>query len=94
MLVLMINKITNWCQITSGGRRYTCPTKIIDGELCFRFKKAWHSVSEFASDNLQELVSENGKTFSRLFKKQEVIDAACKNCSSIKDKKFLQGHIC
>lgn len=69
MLVLGINKILNWCQITSGGRRYTCPTKIIDGKLCFLFKKAWHSVAEFASDNLEELVSEGGKVILRPYKK-------------------------
>ena len=28
MLVLGINKILNWCHITSGGRNYTCLTKI------------------------------------------------------------------
>ena len=33
MLVLGINRILNWCQITTGGRRYTCPTKEINGKL-------------------------------------------------------------
>ena len=33
-----------WCQIATGGRRYTCPTKVINGELFFRFKKVWHPV--------------------------------------------------
>lgn len=32
MLVLGINKICKWCQITTGGRTYTCPTKKIYGE--------------------------------------------------------------
>ena len=50
MLVLGINKILNWCQITSGGRTYTCPTKLIEGKLFFHFKKEWHSVAEFISD--------------------------------------------
>lgn len=68
MLVLGVNKILNWCQITSNGRRYTCPTKVIDGILCFQFKNQWHNVAEFASDHLEELVQEGGKTFSRPFK--------------------------
>lgn len=47
MLVLGVNKILNWCQIVSGGRRYTCPTKEIDGKLLFSFKKAWHPLEEY-----------------------------------------------
>ena len=43
MLVLGVNKILKWCQILSGGRRYTCPTKEIDGKLFFAFK-SWHPV--------------------------------------------------
>lgn len=68
MLVLGINKILNLCQIISGGRRYTCPTKLINGKLFFHFKKEWHSVAEFISDHAEELVSEGGKVFSRPFK--------------------------
>ena len=59
-----------WCQITTGGRRYTCPTKIIDGELFFRFKKVWHPVTQFVSDNAEILVEEGGKAFSRPFVKK------------------------
>ena len=69
MLVLGINKILKWCQITSGGRSYTCPTKEIDGKLFFHFKKAWHPVAEFISEHAEELVEEGGKIFSRRFKK-------------------------
>lgn len=68
MLVLGINKILNWCQIVSGGRKYTYPTKLIDGKLFFYLKKEWHSVAEFISDHAEELVSEGGKVFSRPFK--------------------------
>lgn len=39
MLILGINRILNWLQITTGGRSYTCPTKEINGELFFKFKK-------------------------------------------------------
>lgn len=69
MLVSGINRILNWCQVVSGGRRYTCPTKMIDGKLFFYFKKEWHSVAKFIFDQAEELVSEGGKVFSRPFKK-------------------------
>lgn len=54
MLVLGINKILNWVQIVSGGRRYTCPTKIIDGQLSFLFKKEWHKVAEYVTKHTHE----------------------------------------
>ena len=69
MLVSGINRVLNWCQIISGGRRYTCPTKMIDGNLFFHFKKEWYSVAEFVSEHAEELVSESGKVFLRPFKK-------------------------
>lgn len=69
MLVLGINKVLNWCQIVSGGRTYTCPTKEINGQLFFRFKRIWHPITEFISDNAHELVEEGGKIFSRPLKK-------------------------
>ena len=68
MIVLGVNKILKWCQVFSNGSRYTCPTKEINGKLFFYFKKGWHSVAEFISDNAQELVEEGGKVFSRTFK--------------------------
>ena len=69
MLVLRVNKILKWCQITTGGRTYTCPTKVIDGELFFRFKKEWHNVAKFACENMKELIQEGDKIFERPFKK-------------------------
>lgn len=54
MLVLGINHILKWCQIVSGGRRYTCPTKVINGELFFHFKKEWHRVLDFATKHTHE----------------------------------------
>ena len=67
MLVLGVNKILKWCQVLSNGRRYTCQTKRIDGELFFYFKKQWHSVAEFVSDHAEEMVEECGRTFLRPF---------------------------
>lgn len=68
MRVLGVNRILKWCQIVSNGRRYTCPTKIVDGKLFFRFKNIWHPVVDFISDNAHELVEEGRKVFSRPFK--------------------------
>lgn len=68
MLVLGVNRILNWCQIISGGRKYTCRTKEINGQLCFIFKKAWHPVVDFLSDHAEELVRKDGKVFSRPFR--------------------------
>ena len=69
MIVCGINKILNWCQIMSdNGRRYTCITKYIDGELCFNFKNEWHKIVEYVNEYTDELVEENGRVFSRPFK--------------------------
>jgi hypothetical protein len=69
MLVLGINKILNWCQITSGDRIYTCNTKSIDGELFFKFKNNWYKVAEFVFDSAEELIEEGEKVFLQKFKK-------------------------
>jgi len=55
MLVSGINYILSWVQVISGGRRYTCPMKEVDGVLLFKFKKEWHKVMEFAAENVYEL---------------------------------------
>ena len=49
MLVLGINKILNWRQITTGWGTYTCPIKEVNGEMFFKFKKIWHPVAEYLS---------------------------------------------
>lgn len=69
MLILGINRVLKWLQITSCGRSYTCPTKEINGELFFIFKKEWHRVADFLSEHTTELVSEGGKIISRQIKK-------------------------
>ena len=65
MLVLGINRILKWVQIVSGGRRYTCPTKEINGELFFVFKRSLHKVIDFTSEHTTELVSIGEKIISR-----------------------------
>lgn len=67
MLVLGINKICNWCQITTITGTYTCPIKEINGELFFKFKRVWHPIAKYISEHAEELVHEGGKTFSRPF---------------------------
>ena len=67
MRVIGLNKILKWCQISSSGRKYTCCTKEINGELCFFFKKEWHKVADYLSDYTEELIEEGGKIFSRPF---------------------------
>ena len=47
MLVMTICKHMNMVHITKGGRSYTCPTKMIDGTLCFQFLNKWHKVSDY-----------------------------------------------
>ena len=69
MLVLGINRILKWVQITTGGGRYTCPTKEINGELLFKFKNEWHKVIDFTSEHTTELISEGEKFISRTIKK-------------------------
>ena len=68
MKILGVNSILKWCQVLSNGRRYTCNTKKIDGELFFYFKKAWHKVSDYASEFTTEMFEEGGKNFLRKFK--------------------------
>lgn len=69
MLVLGVNRILNWCQIISGGRKYTCPIKEVDGQLLFRFKKIWYPVGDYIFDQAEEVIEEGGKIISRPFQK-------------------------
>ena len=69
MLVVGLNRILNWCHVSNGRAKYTCYTKEIDGELFFKFRKAWHPVAKYVADNAEELVQEGGRVFSRPFKK-------------------------
>ena len=68
MLVVSVNKILHWCQIVSGGRNYTCPTKVTDGSLYFHFKKEWHKVADYLFEHADELVEIGGKAFLRKYR--------------------------
>lgn len=69
MLVLGINRILKWVQITTGWGTYTCPTKQVNDELFFKFKNKWYRVIDFTSEFTTELVSEEGKNISRKLEK-------------------------
>ena len=68
MIVLGLNRIGNWCQVLSNGRKYTCRLKEIDGKLFFYFKKEYHPLMEYLSDTAHELVSDRGKVIFKQFK--------------------------
>lgn len=63
MLILGVNKILNWLQITSGGRRYTCPMKEINGNRFFLFKKGWHKVTIIFPTTQQNWFQKVAKSF-------------------------------
>lgn len=69
MLILGINRILKWLQITTGGRKYTCPTKEIGGELFFKFKNEWHRAIDYVSEYTTELISDGEKIVSKSVKK-------------------------
>ncbi len=54
MMVLSINHILKWVQITAGGRQYTCPMQETGGELYFKFKDEWHKVIDYTSEYTDE----------------------------------------
>ena len=68
MRILGVNSILRWCQVLSNGRRYTCPTKVIDNQLLFHFKKQWHPVAKYVTESTTELVEEGGKSFLKKFR--------------------------
>ncbi|HBC32476.1 MAG TPA: hypothetical protein DC024_14675 [Clostridiales bacterium] len=65
MLVLSINRILKWVQITTGWGKYTCPIKEINGELFFKFKNEWHKVMDFTSELTTELFQKEIKLFPK-----------------------------
>lgn len=67
MNIIGVNSILKLCQVSSKGRKYSCPTKWINGELFFAFKKQWHSVAQHATEYTTELIKEGGKVFSRKY---------------------------
>lgn len=48
--VLKISKAMDIVQIITHGSRYTCPTKVINGDLMFKFKNSWHSVAAHTNE--------------------------------------------
>ena len=54
MIVLGINRVLNWVQITTHGSKYTCPMKESDGELLFKFNGQWHKVYDYTFEGTTE----------------------------------------
>ena len=69
MEVIGINRILGWCQILGGAsRRYTCPTKLIDGKLHFLFKKEWHPIKDYLSHSVLDMIKKGRPEFYILAK--------------------------
>lgn len=67
MTVLNINRVLNCVLIFSDScRTLNCPTKELNGELFFHFKKEWHPVAKYLNENTIEFVKEDGNYISRL----------------------------
>lgn len=45
--ILVVNNKTEFVQILTHGSKYTCPTKMLDGKLVFRFKDNWLDVDKY-----------------------------------------------
>lgn len=73
LLVLGINRILKWLQITTGERTYTCHTKMIDNVLHFRFKNQWYKVAKYVGEHTTKLIEEGGKLISKKFVKLTLI---------------------
>lgn len=42
-----LTKITNMVRVITSNGSYSCPTKTINGELFFKFKRKWHKVEDY-----------------------------------------------
>ena len=51
MLVLSVNKTTEFAQILIYGAKYTCATKEENGRLLFRFKDKWYPLEQFTNEH-------------------------------------------
>lgn len=67
MIVMAVNKACEWCQIATETGTYTCPIRRIDGELFFKFKREWHSVAKYISENADELAYVGNKLVNRSY---------------------------
>ena len=70
MRIFGVNSILHWVQVfADSGRKFTCPTKEINGELFFHFKNEWHRVADYVFEHTTELVSVGDRIIERKFKK-------------------------
>lgn len=84
MLIVGINWILSWVQITTGTGTYTCPMKEEADDFYFRFKGQWHSVSEYAPERLRaEILShKQGKYEQRQSISQAEFEDICREVLS------------
>lgn len=86
MLVSGINRILNWRQVIFCGRRYTCPTKMIDGKLFFRFKRSGIVLRSSAPTMLRDWYLKVEKYFQDLSKNKVILTEVqfmrCANCGN------------
>ena len=79
MLVIGINWYCNWVQITTGTGTYTCPMDENEDDFYFHFKGQWHSVSEYAAEDLKAeiLKHKHGMYEKRLSISQSEFESIC-----------------
>ena len=69
LAVSVINYVMEIVQVLNNGRFYTCPMKIVDDEVMFKFKNVWHKASDYISECLTTVfIEEDGKYYSRYLK--------------------------
>jgi hypothetical protein len=55
IFVMTISNFIDAVIIFTHGARYMCPTKEVDGELMFWFKRKWHKVSDHTTEYTDDL---------------------------------------
>ncbi len=94
MLIARINWLTNNVQVITNTGTYTCPMEERDDDFYFKFKKQWHSVSEYANDRLDAEIKSHKQG---VFQKRDAIsqsefESICRevlsNYSNILDYRF------
>lgn len=59
----------HWVRVLSNGRRYTCPTRIVNGVLQFTFKNQTHNVLDYVSEHTTEFTEAGRSILRQRFKR-------------------------